>query len=434
MLILADDLGQECLGCYGAASYRTPHLDQLAHNGARFTHCYSQPLCTPSRVQLLTGKYNYRNYTAWAALPPGERTFAQELRQAGYRTGITGKWQLDGWKGTGGQSPHEAGFDAFRLWHLHVEGRQIHAGSGHANADFAERDSANGEIRVLKAEDQYGPDLCVEFLIDFITKAHGSGQPFLAYYPMILPHAPYQPTPQSPEWKTPSQRTETDPRYFKGMVELMDRNVGRVVDRLDALGIREQTLILFLGDNGTGVGITSQLASGEQIAGEKGFPTDGGTHVPLIVNWKGTISPGQVCEELVDLTDFFPTLLEAAGLAPSEASDASPLDGQSILPPLLGTPHTPRESVLIAYTHPGIGHRPVPRSIAARNQRFKLYSFYEFHPGKGQTSAVQTGNLYDIQNDPLEKSPLAADRFPEIRALLQKALARVPLPEPAPEK
>ncbi|HEX6985294.1 MAG TPA: sulfatase-like hydrolase/transferase, partial [Planctomycetaceae bacterium] len=203
VLVMADDLGAECLSAYGCREYATPHLDALAASGARFTHCYATPLCTPSRVQIMTGKYGFRNYVEFGYLPPDETTFGDLLQAAGYRTCVAGKWQLSG---QGRQYPAKTdpadwGFDEHCLWQLN--NRAPYGDRGPRYWDpYLER---NGEV-VTPGPDAYGPDVVNDFLLDFIGR--NRNRPFFAYYPMILTHGPYEPTPAS------AGRGRPDPRHF----------------------------------------------------------------------------------------------------------------------------------------------------------------------------------------------------------------------------
>jgi arylsulfatase A len=197
LLILADDLGLEGLGCYGGLDYRTPHLDRLAANGARFTHAYAQPLCTPTRLQLLTGKYNQRNWVAFGIMVPKEKTIGHFLREAGYKTCIAGKWQFwsydpPDYPGAAqrrgiGMKIENAGFDAYSVWHaFHTEDK----GSRYANPTVYQ----NGEF-LKNTAGKYGEDLWIDFIADFMDR--NRREPVFAFYAMALPHWPMVPTPNS---------------------------------------------------------------------------------------------------------------------------------------------------------------------------------------------------------------------------------------------
>jgi len=386
ILILADDLGYECLGCYGGKSYATPRLDELAATGVRFDRGYALPLCTPTRLQLMTGKYNFRNWRAFGIMDPDETTFAHYMRSAGYKTCISGKWQMYSynppdfepeWRGRG-QRPEESGFHEYCLWHTeHTEDK----GSRYADPVIQQ----NGAY-LQDTEGQYGPDIYTAYINDFIERHQD--EPFFVYYPMALTHGPFQPTPHSPEWS--DQRHANDPKYFKDMVEYMDVVIGRIVDKLDALNLREETLILFLGDNGSPRQVTS-LINNHPIQGGKGRTTDAGTRVPLIGNWPGAVA-SVVCDDLIDCSDFLPTMIEVANAAlpPDEI-----FDGVSFLPQLRGETGTPRDWIFSDHNPlPGWGKEGYYRQRWAQDKRWKLYD---------------DGRLFDYAADVLEEHPVDAD-------------------------
>jgi arylsulfatase A-like enzyme len=398
VLIMADDLGWEALGCYGGTAYQTPVLDEMARTGARFNHCYSQPLCTPTRVQLMTGRYNFRNYIGFGVLKPGERTFGHMMQDAGYSTCVVGKWQLWGAndsRGMGGQGvyPDEAGFDEYCLWQIERIGQR-----------YADPLMYRNRREPEELPGAYGPDVATDYLLDFMERQEG--RPFFAYYPMILPHDPFAPTPDSPEWPRGNRRQRA-PRFFGDMVAYMDGLVGRITGKLDELGIRENTLVMFLADNGTNRRITSATTRGD-VTGHKGFPDDGGTRVPLIAHWPGEIPGGRVLDDLVDTTDFLPTIAEVTHARPP--SDVQ-LDGQSFLPQLRGEAGNPREWVFCHYD-PDWGS--FGRSRFARDRRWKLYD---------------DGRLYEVATDVLEEHPLdpgaPGSEIVEARRRLQQVLDRL---------
>ncbi len=197
VLIMADDFGYECVTANGGQSYQTPNLDRLAAAGMRFEHCHVQPLCTPTRVQLMTGLYNVRNYLRFGTLVRTEATFARLLKDAGYATGICGKWQL----GKETDSPQHFGFDESCLWqHTRRPPRYANAGLEY-----------NG-VEKNFPEGAYGPALVNDFALDFITRH--KDKPFFLYYPMILTHGPFQPTPDSPDWD-PTAKDENKPTTIR---------------------------------------------------------------------------------------------------------------------------------------------------------------------------------------------------------------------------
>ena len=177
VLIMADDMGYECLGCYGGTEYSTPNLDRLAEQGIRFAHCYSQPLCTPSRIKIMTGRYNFRNYEDFGFINPNERTFGNVIREAGYRTCIAGKWQNNGLQknNPGNQDvtrPWHFGFDTYCLWQLN---RRRLEGERYADP-LITRDGED----LARDQDAYGPQVFTDFICDFIDR--NAGDPFFIYY------------------------------------------------------------------------------------------------------------------------------------------------------------------------------------------------------------------------------------------------------------
>lgn len=419
VLILADDLGYETLGCYGGTSYRTPHLDELAATGLRFEHAYATPLCTPTRIQLMTGHYAYRNWLGFGLLNPRERTFGHYLQAAGYQTLMVGKWQFTSYdppdypgaarrRGIGMRAA-AAGFNEYSLWHTgHTEDK----GSRYADPVIFE----NGQFRA-DTQGRYGEDIWTEYIGDFLTRHQR--QPFFVFYAMASPHNPFVPTPNSPEWADAAARHREQTRYFKDMVEYTDKAVGRVVAKLDELGLRKETLILFYSDNGTNARVVSQLGD-RTVRGGKGTMTDAGTRVPLIANWPGTTPAGAVSNDLIDSTDFVPTLAEAARYRlPAQGI----FDGRSFLSQLRGRRGHPREWLYVHHDpRPGWDKDKFTLERFARNQRFKLYD---------------DGRLFDVPADSLEQRPLLprddTRQTRSARLRLQRVLdARKPFPIFAP--
>ncbi len=389
VLIMADDLGYECLGANGSTHYQTPNLDKMAQDGMRFTHAYSQPLCTPTRNQIMTGKYNFRNYTAFGYLNPKEKTFAHALKDAGYRTAIAGKWQL----GFDSSLPKHFGFDEYCLWQL---SKQRKDGERYANPLIEQ----NGTF-LDRDPDAYGPDLVSRFALDFVSRSKDA--PFLLYYPMIAPHNPFVPTPESDEWA--GDRHAQDDKHFAEMITHMDKNVGELIDHIKALGLAENTLFFFTGDNGTNRSIASPF-QGRTLQGAKGSLSDAGTHVPLIAWCPGTIAPGKVYDGLIGFEDFFPTLLEAAGIN----NYPEPLDGRSFLPLLKGQPYEPKPW-LYSHYDPRWGDNNARRGRTARTTEYKLYA---------------DGPFFHIPTDPDEAKPLdhaaLSPQAASVRAMLQQVI------------
>ncbi|MEL7336977.1 MAG: sulfatase-like hydrolase/transferase, partial [Planctomycetota bacterium] len=331
VLIMADDMGFEALSVNGSESCNSPNLDRLAAGGVRFTNCFSNPLCTPSRVKLMTGRYNVRNYVKFGLLDRSQKTFAHQLSAAGYATCIAGKWQL----GKQLDAPQHFGFQQSCLWQ-HTRG-----GRSNLNGKRIDRRYVNPQVEINGekkdfTEGQYGPQVCADFICKFIDEQRD--KPFMVYYPMILTHCPFDPTPDSTDWDpqrlgstTYKGDRNTPQRHFRDMVAFADKMVGQIVRQLEASGVRENTLILFTGDNGTDKPIVTDWR-GTKVVGGKGTMSDEGTRAPLIVNWPaGIAKPGRVADDLVEFTDIMPTLCQATGATlPSD----DPGDGVSLMPRL----------------------------------------------------------------------------------------------------
>jgi arylsulfatase A len=394
ILIMADDLGYETVGANGGLSYRTPEIDRLAANGIRFEHAYAQPLCTPSRVQIMTGIYNVRNYVRFGLLEESQTTFGHIFREAGYATCIVGKWQL----GKDPMSPRQAGFDEHCLWQ--VSGGRVDS-TGRDTRFSQPVLETNGVLKTY-ARDEYGPRVVADYGLDFMARMARTDQPFLLYYPMILTHCPFSPTPDSPEWTTDDttvMKYKGQAHYFEDMMAYTDRIVGEINQKLEALGIQENTLLIFTGDNGTDKPIVSMLGERE-VTGAKGKTTDAGTRVPLIAQWPDQIPVQQVNGDLLDFTDFLPTLCEAANIP---LPDSLVLDGRSFLSQLRGQEGNPRDWIYSWYSRNGEVEKA---RVFARNQRYKLYD---------------NGEFYVVPEDYLELNPLVYETLnPEARAVHDK--------------
>ncbi len=390
ILIMADDVGYECFGCYGSNQYKTPRIDQMAASGVRFTNCHSTPLCTPSRVKIMTGLDNVRNYHDFGTLPKGQTTFAHVLKNQGYHTGFAGKWQLEKKLGL---FPKDAGFeDVCRL---------IGEWPQYWNTPIAIHDKP---LPITK--EAYGPDLFTSFVTDFVKTNADSDKPFLLYFPMTLVHSPFPPAPGSKDRKSKDHQ-----RNFEDMVTHMDTCIGRILDTLEETELADSTVVLFTGDNGTNEQLSSTL-NGETIRGGKGYTKDHGTHVPLIVVGPG-IPAGKVCEDLIDFSDFLPTLADIAGASLPKNME---LDGRSFWAPCQGQEGNPRKWLFNYYFPRPYSNRYDNKyhhseTRWARNKRYKLYG---------------DGRLFDLAEDVLEKRPLAVDQATKERTFLQGVLDAMP--------
>ena len=292
ILILADDLGAKELGCYGHPKHSTPNLDQLARTGIQFRTCYTACICHPTRFEIMTGQYGCTNGVYQFAGRPGgpdpnsreeqienHLTFGQVLKDAGYATALAGKWQLTG------KIPDlivECGFDEYCMWaykHNLPSGVE-HTGGwegrpGTKTSRYWHPSIVRNGKYVPTTIDDYGPDMFTDFVIDFARR--NKDRPFFIYYPMALTHAPHYSTPST----MPNEREKfrnSKKEKFQENVEYMDTLVGRIIAALDDLELRDNTIIIFTGDNGTG---------GEG----KGTPTELGARVPMIVNGPGLVKP-----------------------------------------------------------------------------------------------------------------------------------------------
>ncbi len=414
ILIMADDVSWEAFGCYGAEDYKTPELDRLAKQGVRYSHCYSTPICTTSRVQIMTGKYNFRNYTHFGYLNPNERTFGHLLQNAGYKTAIAGKWQLNGLYNSlpghdDASRPAKAGFDESMLW-------QVTTGKGSEQGGerfWSPPIEHNGKFLTKETNaGKYGPDMFCDFICDFVDR--NQKEPFFVYYPMVLVHDPFVKTPDTiggnsratSANKAPKNKDEQKAN-FVAMVNYMDKIVGRIVKKVDDIGQLENTIILFTADNGTNRRITSRW-SGMDIRGGKGGMTDMGTHVPLIAYWKGHTPEDHISNDLIDFTDFYATIAEAAVTAEET------YDGRSFFPQLCGKPGKPRDSVFCHY-------EPYWNKKAGqfvRNDRFKLY---------------RDGRMFRLPDDLREQNDLGQSSDSSVTDARDRLGAILKLAPPAPK-
>ncbi len=394
ILVMADDMGYECVGSNGNVEYATRHLDAMAAGGIRFTNCYSQPLCTPSRVKIMTGKHNYRNYEKFGYLNPNQTTFGNLLKQAGYATCISGKWQLNGignYPDSGDLSrPNHFGFDEYCLWQLNHRPRN---GERYTHPLITQ----NGKD-LPRDPESYGPDIFSDYVCDFIKR--NADRPFFIYYPMVLTHDPFVPTPESPAYADAGRRNERDTAYFADMVAYTDKIMQKIDDALAANGVRDNTILIFTADNGTHRPIISSTINGD-ITGGKGKTINTGNHVPLIVKWPTAIRKGRVYEGMIDFSDFLPTFAEAAGIDPSSYIT----DGTSFYTLLEGKSFRPKKEVFIHYT---------PRAGGFQHNRWVLNSEYKLY---------RDGRFYNTRVDPDEKQSLPASSGKEKR--IKKKLEKV---------
>jgi arylsulfatase A len=404
ILIMADDMGAECLSAYGGTSYVTPSLDAISKEGLLVSHCISQPLCTPSRVKLMTGMSNARNYTHFGRLDTTWQTIGNLMKAAGYRTCISGKWQLNGlaykdqfpdWDDPG--RPLQMGFEEYCLWQLT---HQRSEGERYADPLIEE----NGRVLETGPSD-YGPDLFCNYILDFIER--NSKEPFFVYYPMVLVHDPFVPTPDSEDWNDPQNRYRSDTAYFRDMVAYADKQVGRIRRKLVEEGIEENTILIFTADNGTDRSVRSHTRT-RMVRGGKGMTISDGIHVPLLVSWPEKIRKGRRYEGLIEFSDFYPTLADLVN-TPVES------DGKSFLPVLENRKHESREFALVHYDPRWGDWVNRHRNRFIQNTGYKLY---------------QDGSFFHIEEDILEQHPLAERTLntdqEELKSRMKQALFDLP--------
>lgn len=431
ILVVIDDLGWADLGCYGSTFHKTPNLDRMAADGARFTQFYAAcPVCSPTRASIMTGKWPARlHLTDWLpgrgdrpdqklarpafqqALPLDEVTLAEVFHDAGYATAHIGKWHLGG----AGFEPTKQGFD------LNIAGDQ----AGSPASYFAPYRRQGRVMPGLEEapEGEYLTDRLTDETLRFIER--NRERPFFVYLPHFTVHIPLQ---AKPEWiakhpaATPFRGAQNSPVYA-AMIDSLDESIGRMFARLAEWKLDERTIVLFTSDNGglaTLEGPHTPATSNAPLREGKGFLYEGGVRVPMLAKWPGKIRPGTVNDTPAASIDLFPTLVELCGLK----SEARP-DGVSLAPLLTGAGPVAREALYWHYPHyANQGGKP---GGAIRSEQYKLIEYYE----NGRRE------LFDVSKDPRETQNLA-DKSPEVVERLAKKLddwrrdvgAQMPTPNP----
>lgn len=405
LLILADDLGTTPVGVYGNPYYQTPNIDRLAREGMRFTDAYAAcPVCSPTRAALMTGKYPARthvtDFIAGAAfpfarlkqpdwqkfLPLSETTIAEELSARGYATALFGKWHLA--KGylppqSVDEGPDRQGFAEHFITHKPKD------------KDDPEKDPHGVEAITVRA-------------LDFIERHRN--KPFFLELTHNSIHAPIMAPKKRVEKhraRPGSDRPDNNP-IVAAMMEILDEGIGRVVAKIDAAGLRENTLVIFYSDNG------GLLKDGAQTPwrGGKAQLYEGGIRVPLVMRWPGVIKPASLSHTPVTSVDFFPTFIELAGTAPKPGAA---IDGVSLVSLIRGGAAPTRDAIFWHYPHyhaAGIGGP----AGAVRTGDWKLVEYYETTlTGKGAPT-----ELFNLRDDPAETKNLAEKEPKRVAALLKK--------------
>jgi arylsulfatase A-like enzyme len=412
VFILADDLGYGDLGCYGQKEVRTPNLDHLAAQGTRFTQCYAgSTVCAPSRCCLMTGRHTGHatvRGNALVPLRPDDVTVAEVLKGAGYATGLVGKWGLGEPDSTG--IPNRKGFDTF-FGYLN----QVHAHNYYPDYLWRNQEKVPLEGNVVKKgiavqRAQYAPDLLTREALGFVQRHRDA--PFFLYLAYITPHAnDERAQAEGNGMEVPSDEPYADrpwpqvEKNFAAMVTRLDADVGRLLQRLDTLGLADDTVVFFTSDNGPhkegGKGYDPQFFhSAGPLRGIKRDLTEGGIRMPMLVRWPGKVRAGAVSDQVWAFWDFLPTAADLAG-----AKAPAGLDGVSVLPTLLGK----------------------------GEQKQHEFLYWEFHE-RGFQQAVRRGDwkalrlkadgplqLYDLKTDPGERRDVAGPH-PEVVARIETYL------------
>lgn len=454
--ILADDLGYGEVGAYGQALIQTPHLDRLAAEGMRFTQHYAgSPVCAPSRAVLLTGKHTGHaairdNYElgGWGPdepegqlpLPDAEVTLAEMLRTVGYATGFVGKWGLGG-PGSEGH-PNRQGFDRFYGYlcqrvahnyyptHLWADDRPD---SLAGNTYFSAHQRLDAPLPTEEAYydrylgTTYAPDRLLDEALAFIRQ-HQDG-PFFLTFATPVPHLAMQVPPEALDpYRGAFEETPYlgDNGYlphplpragYAAMITRMDRDIGRILDLLDDLGLAEDTIVLFSSDNGTTYvgGVEADFFdSTGPLRGLKGSVYEGGIRVPFLVRWPGRVAPGTVTDEVSAFWDVLPTLADVTGAAPP-----SEIDGRSLLPTLLGRPEAQAPPDALYWEYHSRGGMQAVRLGDWKGIRLNL-----------RTDPAAAIALYDLAADPGETTDVAAAHPDVIRRIEAVMAARTPSPVP----
>jgi arylsulfatase A-like enzyme len=429
--ICADQQRADTLGCYGNTWVRTPRLDGLAAEGARFTSAFSQsPMCSPSRAGFLTGRYprTTRLRQNGQALPPDETLITRTLAASGYSCGLVGKLHLAACDPSVCPDTEPRGDDGYAEFHWAHDPRSEWSGSEYTRwltQQGVEYRTPVSDVSPYVEDGMPEPlhhtTWCVDRAIEFVERHRDAGAPWLLSLNLFDPHHPFDPPKDylqrylerlddiplpvpppddPPEYLTIESRgaygmrglypfvrmTLHDHRAVRAaywaMVDLLDRQVGRLLGALDALRLRENTIVVFCSDHGEMLGDHGAYLKGPHFY-------DACVRVPLIVRWPGVTQAGLVCEDLVELDDLAPTLLEATGLGASP-----PMQARSFLPVLTGSgDYAPREDVYCEYYNAGEpleGRRPCGTMLRTKRHKITVYH------GTGE------GELYDLQADPLE--------------------------------
>lgn len=407
VLIMTDDQGYGDLGAHGNPKIKTPNLDRFAGESGTFTHFYVSPVCTPTRASLMTGRYNYRTgaidtFMGRAMMHADEVTVAERLREGGYRTGIFGKWHL------GDNHPMRAMDQGFEESLVH-RGGGIGQPSDPPGGDHYMNPTLLHNGRAVKTEG-YCSDIYTNAAMSYIEEHRA--EPFFVYLAFNAPHTPLE---VPDEWVDPYRKMNLDARGFPAggnpigeqydrevtariyaMVENIDSNVGKLLAKLDELKLSENTIVIFMTDNGP-----QQERFKAGLRDRKGSVHEGGIRVPYYVRWPGKIEAERKIDRIAAHIDVTPTLLDACGIA----IDGSEVDGRSLLPLLRGERVRWRNRTLFFQWHRG-DEPELGRAFAARSQRWKLVQPLGAHAKAATETPLM---LFDMAADPFELRDVASE-------------------------
>lgn len=413
VLVITDDQGYGDLGCHGNTDIRTPNMDAFAGQSVEFTRFYVSPVCAPTRACLMTGRYYYRTgvvdtYLGRAMMRTGEITLAELFRDAGYRTGIFGKWHL------GDNYPLRPSEQGFEESLVHNGGGLGQPSDPPGNMYF---DPVLRHNNVDKKYEGYCTDIFTDGAIQFIEK--NRDRPFFAYLSTNAPHTPLQ---ISDDYVKPylSKGLNEETARIYGMVENIDDNFGRLLDTLRSMQLESTTIVIFMTDNGPQLNKNQADRFNAGLRGRKGGVYENGIRVPFFVRWPGTFQAGEKISTIGAHIDILPTLLDVCGI---EAPENVEVDGTSLMPLLTGSNTGWPDRTIYAQWHRG-DEALMYRQFTAVSQRYKLVQPRHFEYGMNMGEEVKKAlvdiELYDIANDPGEQLNIASQRPEIVRKMLEE--------------
>ncbi len=426
VFILIDDLGHYGISAYGAekmgsvqdffdeVEFETPNVDSLARDGVLCESAYTYPLCEPTRISLMSGQYNSRNFLESRAQHESDITFGDLFQRAGYETCMVGKWKQS--RGTDSRPSKDYiygfGWDEFCCFDVVSVGLRMIEPNIVKNGEVMNYKGINPET----GRRYYGPDIFNEYALDFIDR--NKDKPFFLYYPMVLMHDEHTPTPDTKPESIYDNHDVTKPseygamkgddrRYYPDMLSYADKMIGNVLKKLEEHNLDDNTLVVIMGDNGTKECFYYRLKDGSKYIGDKGSNKEGGTHVPLLLRAPGKIPAGKKYSSLVSVVDILPTLCDAVGV---EVPNKDKVDGISFWDQATGkSDKDHRDHIYVWYNHKP--SHPENLIEYAFTKEFKRYSPSALYPDK-------EGRFFDLRTDLFEtfgkekkKVPMAWQKY-----------------------